>query len=340
MIFKTPKFWQKINLLSLSLLPISLLYFIAYQIKKKFTKNYISTKPIICIGNIIAGGSGKTPITIDITKIIQKIIREQQPNKDVAIITTGYGTKIKESIFLENTNEYSNIGDEAKILIKTAPIFIGKNRNDSVKKAEKEDNLISLVLDDGMQSYNLHKDLQINVIDSQIMFGNCLLIPAGPLRETIKSGLKKTDILISIGKLTAEQMANINKYYRKDIIFAKITISNQEIITRKPTFAFAGIAYPNKFFNLLKANNCNLVETKTFPDHYKYSQEELLKLIKTSKNNNWQIITTEKDWVKFPCDIQKTITPLLIEARFSKESENLIRQKLELIINSKLNKLT
>ena len=191
MYIKTPKFWTKKNLFSLSLLPLSLIYFLGFSLVKFFVKTKKISKPVICVGNLIAGGSGKTPTVIALGKILHKM------NVKFAFLSRGYMGDGSKFLLLkkDHENKSSQVGDEPLLLLETAPTFVAKNRFFAAREIERMNKFSTIVLDDGMQSNSLHHDFTVLVIDGKIGFGNEFLIPAGPMRQTLKSGLKEANFL-------------------------------------------------------------------------------------------------------------------------------------------------
>jgi tetraacyldisaccharide 4'-kinase len=324
MLIKTPKFWTKINTLSLALLPISLVYFIAHKLDSLFTKKNKISKPIICIGNLIAGGSGKTPTAIAIGKILKEM--------SINFAYLGHGYRSKGIKFLQlSKGDYKKpelVGEEALLLFEHASTFISKNRLFGTKKIEEKNQFKMILLDDGMQDRSIEKDLTILVIDGKIRFGNGFLIPAGPLRQTVKSGLDKANIIILINDCDQNFL---KKLPQEKIVKAKIVARNIDFFKNQKLIAFCGLAYPEKFFSFLAKNNLNLAHKIEFSDHYQYCSYDLEKLLNLAKEKSAKLITTKKDWIKFPDDFQKKISYLDIDLCF--ENDQLIRESIKKIQN-------
>lgn len=329
--YKTPIFWSNKNFFSYLFLPLSFIYYIGFFIIKKIAKPKKAGVPIICIGNLIAGGSGKTPTAIAIGKILQ------QNNIDFAFLTRGFGSKNNKDVIKitknENIKKYSfdKFGDEPLLLKDYADTYISKNRFLASKKIENSKNYQAIILDDGFQNNSIKKDFSILVIDSKIGFGNQFLIPAGPLREPIKHGLNKADLIIIIGEknLALEHKIKEN-IINKTLIYASIKASNLNNFYNKKIIAFCGLAYPKKFFSFLLKEKLNVVATFDFPDHYPYSKNDIEKLLKISKDNDALLLTTKKDWVKLNDYYQKDIKYLDIFLDIS--DHELIIEKLKSIL--------
>lgn len=319
---KTPRFWSSNNIISYILIPLSWVYLIATKIDGFFTKKTKINKTVICIGNLIAGGSGKTPTAIAIGKIVENLI-----NKKFVYLTRGYKGDKQEFLSVNQAlKQLTKVSDEAILLNEVAQTFIARNRAFGAKRIEQMKEAEIIILDDGLQNNNLSKDIKIIVIDGFVAFGNCKLIPAGPLRQNIRSGLGIADLVIIINEINDENLNLIKKNYHGKIIFAKTICKNLELFDNNKNYlAFCGLAYPDKFFNFLTKQNLSLIEKINFADHYYYNNEELKKLITKAEEQNCQLITTKKDWVKFPPSYQKIINYLDIEVEFADQDIQYIK---------------
>ena len=290
--FFKPKFWDKnkISFFSFLLLPISLLIKILNFFRRLVIKTKNSSIPIICVGNIYLGGTGKTPLCIKIFSILKEM------NMNPAIIR----------------KKYNDFEDEADLQKKIAPVYQNRNRFLAIENAKK--NKINVaILDDGFQDITIKKDLSIVCFNEKQWIGNGLMIPAGPLREGLSS-LKRADCVfingsrnISIEKKILEKNEKIKFFY------TTIKAQNIDEFKNKNVVAFAGIGNPQKFFDTLKENNINVLKEIKYPDHHKYSNKELENLIQEKKRNNAILITTEKDYLRIKENIKKHISYLKIK---------------------------
>lgn len=320
---KTPNFWIKKNLISYALLPFSLIYFVGFFLSKFFSKKQKISKPVICVGNLIAGGSGKTPTAIAIGKILGEM------NVNFAFLSRGYMGKEVKFLMVRKSDHLkaSEVGDEPLLLAEFAPTFVAKNRFFGAQQIESMKNFSAILLDDGMQNNALQADFTVMVVDGNLGFGNEFLIPAGPMREPLCSGLKKADIAVVIGEMNDDLR---QKLQGKKIITANILPLNLEKFSGKKLIAFCGLAYPKKFFSFLRKNNLEILRTFEFRDHHPYKVEELEKLLRAAKEQGAELITTKKDWVKFPESFQEKISYLDIELKF--DDEKLIKAELQKIL--------
>jgi tetraacyldisaccharide 4'-kinase len=274
---KKPLFWNKNNnLFSFILFPFSILIQLLFFFKSIFLKTKKISIPVICVGNIYLGGTGKTPLSIEIVRILKKF------NMSPVLVKKFY------------TDQFDEID-----LINSKNIEIIKNssRYIALKEAE-ERGFKSVVLDDGFQDHSIYKDLSILCFNEKQLIGNGFTIPAGPLREPL-SALRRSKIILINGKKNEDFENKIKSINNEiNIFYSKYIAQNSHKFLNKNILAFAGIGNPENFFNLLKENNINVEKKISFPDHYNYSKKELDKLLKISKENNLKLLTTEKDFFR------------------------------------------
>ncbi len=301
-----PKFWESNNILiSLLLTPISFLLQLIILIKKKTTYENSFNIPVICVGNIYLGGTGKTPLSILITKELKK------NNKRPAIIKKFYSNHFDEHNLINNSLDC---------------LFLDKDRSIAIKKAEKNQYDI-VILDDGFQDYSIKKDLSILCFNSNQLIGNGKTLPAGPLREKLDV-IKKAQIIIINGsknKIFEKTIFGISKKIK--IFYSRYLPENIEEFKKKNLLAFAGIGNPENFFKLLADNNLNVQKKLAFPDHYNFTKSDIKELVEDSIKNNLQLITTEKDYFRIKDYGFKNIKFLKIRLEIL-EKEKLINQIL------------
>lgn len=321
MLIKTPQFWQKRNFLAYLFLPLSLVYMLAAGLKNKLHCARKIKKPVICIGNLTVGGSGKTPTALMVGEVLKEM------NKEFVYLTRGYKSK-KSSFGIINKDvaKAQDVGDEPLLLAEIAPTFVAKDRLKGALEIEKMLNISAIVMDDGMQNNALQKDFLILVIDEKIKFGNKFLFPAGPLRERLKQGLAKANLVIVVGEIDDElrQILAANK-----VIQAQIKVKNAPEFKASKLIAFCGLAYPQKFFSLLENQGFDVIATKAFADHYFYDNIELDQMLEIAQRKGAKLITTKKDWVKFAPYYKEKIKYLDIE--LSPENKGLLINELQKI---------
>lgn len=308
MLIKTPKFWMRRNYISYSLLPLSLIYKAAKRVIDLTQQTTKVSKPIICVGNLTVGGSGKTPVALALGKILQEM------SVEFAYLSRGYLGKKNQFGYVDKVKSMScDVGDEPLILAEVAPTFVAKDRLQGARQIIKNRKIQAIILDDGMQNNLLQKDLTILVIDSKIQFGNEFIFPAGPLRESVGEGLAKADFVVVIGEVD-EKLQQI--LANKKIISAKIKAKNLANFSGQKLMAFCGLAHPKKFFSFLENQGLNVVNTQSFADHHSYKISELERLVAKAKKLDAKLIATKKDWVKFPSNFKRKIEYLDIDLEF------------------------
>ncbi len=291
--------WQKITLMSLFLLPISLFWIIISFFRKTIAKPYKSKLFVICVGNLNLGGSGKTPTTMLLSKELQN------NGFQLCCLSYGYKGNIVKPTQINTATSYKQCGEEALLLAQYAPTFVSKNRVDGLKYIENNTNYQIVIIDDGYQNPNFIKDYNVLVINGSYGFGNNLIFPAGPLRESTKSGLKKANSIIILEKDTKNIQSKCKKFTQN--IYEGFYEHTNIPDTTQQYFAFCGIAMPQKFLNSLSKANLTYADYKFFPDHYMYSNKDIENLIELANKKKLKLITTLKDYVK----INKKYTKLI-----------------------------
>ena len=275
-IFK-PKFWHKENsLISFFLLPLSLFFQLLVILKKSLIKKKKFSIPVICVGNIYLGGTGKTPLCIELAQILKK------SNKKIAIIKKFYKSHNDEFKLIES---------------KQIKLFKNTSRALAIKEAEI-DRFDCAILDDGFQDSSIIKDLNIICFNEEQLAGNEMTLPSGPLREPL-SCLKNSQIVVingALNKIFERKIKDISSDI--NIYYSQYSPTNLNKFAGHSLLAFAGIGNPNNFFTLLEKHNLKIAKKVSFPDHYNYSPKELNSLVDFSIKNNLKIVTTEKDFFR------------------------------------------
>ncbi len=277
--FKKPKFWDnsRLSFWSIILYPISLLLLFLSFISKLIKIEKKFSVPIICVGNIYVGGTGKTPLAKEIFKITKSL------GKNPAFVK----------------KYYSYLDDEINMLQENGKTFFLKNRKDSLNSLIKNGHDLA-ILDDGFQDLSIYKNLNIVCFNQKQWIGNQFVIPAGPLREKL-SALRRADCILINGNKDSKIENEIYKANKSSKIFySKYKALDIDRFKEKKVCAFAGIGNPSNFFELLKENNLNIINTFSFPDHHNYSYTELQNMY--NKFSNCTLLTTEKDFCRIGLD--------------------------------------
>ncbi len=266
--------------------------------------------PVICVGNINVGGTGKTPTVIALLEVLGEL------GINAHVVSRGYGgTETGPLLVDERKHSAHKVGDEPILISAFGPCWVAKDRTAGAKAAIKAGAQV-IILDDGFQDPSLHKDLSIVVVDAEIGFGNGRVMPAGPLREPLTDGLSRADIVIPIGtpiaqkRLTA-QLANPVWSGELRALETGMDWSGTRFI------AFAGIGRPGKFFATLQALGANVEATHAFPDHAPYTDAILQRLKAEAKAKSAQLVTTEKDMARLPAAFRRDVLALPVRLVFN-----------------------
>ena len=292
-----PNFWdiKKPNLISKILNFFS--YPVIYFSKLDRSKVKIQNIKTICVGNIYIGGTGKTPTSIAIYNILKKL---------------RYRT-----VFIKKF--YKNQKDEQKILNKRGSLICKENRLDAIRHARSK-KFEFAICDDGLQDRNVNYDLKIVCFNFDTFVGNGLVIPAGPLRETIEN-IKKYDVAIINGN--GENIGSLKNYLLKLnknlIIFKGNYVLNHSLkkFKNKKFIAFSGIGNHKTFIKTLKKNRIKVIKSLNFPDHYNYKDKDIAKVREIAEKYDCKIITTEKDVLRLSKKNKKNINFLKIKINIS-----------------------
>lgn len=300
---KPPSFWNHPSLLSKMLFPLSWVVSCIGRLRHTFVKPHKVSVPVICVGNVTIGGTGKTPLVIALVTFLKRM--GHVPH----ILSRGYGAKFKTPLLVDShTNYVSEVGDEPLLLAKVAPTWVYPDRRLSAELAIKNGATI-LLMDDGFQNPKLHKDLHLLVIDGKQGFGNGQVLPSGPLREPLEQALDRADALI-VYNASATTLPRTKPVFTVQMFAEKTPIAGRNYI------AFAGIGNPQKFFDSLSEKKFPLLHTISYPDHFAYNNKVLEKLLKLANQNKATLITTEKDALKIPVKLLGSIEVFPIQTQF------------------------
>jgi len=298
--FLKPKFWDndQISLYSIFLLPVSLLMQIINFVRRLMVKSQKFSIPIICVGNIYLGGTGKTPLCSELFSILKNL------NKNAVFIR----------------KKYDSFQDEINLLKQIGPVYEKSKRINALDEAIQNKFEVA-VLDDGFQDFSVEKDLSIVCFNEKQWIGNGFIIPSGPLREGL-SALTRANCVIINGKKNINienKILKNNKLIK--IFYSKYKPQNISDFKNKKIICFAGIGNPINFFDLLRKNEINVLEQTSFPDHHNYSKTELDILIKKAKENNATLLTTEKDYLRIEEKYRGNINCLKIKIEIENKNE-------------------
>ena len=295
-----PKFWKSNkNFFTVLLIPLSLITWIYIILKKTFIQKVKFNIPVICVGNIFIGGTGKTPLSIHIARKLS------ENGKNPAIVR----------------KYYKSHKDEHKMIISYYnKLILNLNRSKGIYEA-LEKGYDAVILDDGFQDYKIKKNLSIICFNSNQLIGNGYLFPSGPLRESLGS-LRNANILIINGDRSLDFEQKILKI-KKDlkIYYSNYKPLNIQEFKNKKLLVISGIGNPENFFKILKDNQMNIQKKMVYPDHYEFTKNEMLKIIEYAKKNDFQIVMTEKDYYKIKDLSLENIKYLKVKLEIEKEEE-------------------
>ncbi|HTR13132.1 MAG TPA: tetraacyldisaccharide 4'-kinase [Roseiarcus sp.] len=311
---KAPKFWtvRRPNFIARALQPIGWLY--GEAAASRMTKpGRRAAAPVVCVGNFVAGGAGKTPTALALARML--IAQRRR----VGFLSRGYGGASRaEPVEVDpNAHSAAMVGDEPLLLARVAPCWVGEDRVRSARLAV-EAGADALIMDDGLQNPALAKDLALAVVDGETGFGNGLCLPAGPLRAPLAAQLRLVAGLIVVGGDEAavgdiSRQAPGKTLLRANLepdAFAAAPLIGREVV------AFAGIARPEKFYATLRRVGAQIVATRDFPDHHLYKPREIAALREEATRRGALLATTEKDAVRLSPREARSIVTLPVTLRF------------------------
>nr|WP_306309711.1 tetraacyldisaccharide 4'-kinase [Vibrio sp. D401a] len=285
-----------------------------YQSGKK--RAYKAPVPVVVVGNITAGGNGKTPVVVWLVEQLQQL------GFKPGVVSRGYGAKAPHyPLILDDNTPAKHCGDEPKLIYRRtgAPVAVDPVRANAVK-ALLETGVDIIITDDGLQHYALDRDIELVIVDGNRRFGNESLIPLGPLREGVER-LAEVDFIITNGGQAQQGEMPMSLAPSKAINLK--TKQQVEVSELRDLVAFAGIGHPPRFFNTLNAMNADVKVTKGFADHQDFDQQELQALAQQGAN----VIMTEKDAVKCDSYAQDNWWYLPVSAQFeSNDAERILNR--------------
>jgi len=298
---RAPDFWQRRTPLARLLAPLGALYGASVAFKARHARPLDPGIPVVCVGNLTAGGSGKTPVAIAVAALLRA--KGHHPY----FLTRGYGGSEKGPALASRAHSAAVMGDEALLLARTAPTIVAHNRAAGAKLAREKGASI-IVMDDGHQNFGLRKNLSLVVVDAETGFGNGYQIPAGPLREPVAQGLARADAVILVGD-GEPGLAG----FRGPVLRVHLAPEGAAFAD-KSVFAFAGIGRPEKFVASLEASGATVTGSCFFADHHPYGEDEILQLKAVA--GDAMLVTTEKDFVRLTTSQREGIRVLKLSATF------------------------
>ena len=303
-----PEFWERPGPLSTLLAPLGWAFGAVGRLRRAAATAWRAPVPVLCVGNLVVGGAGKTPVAMDLAQRL--LARGEQPH----LLSRGYGGALAGPIQVDPARHgYREVGDEALLLARVAPTWIARDRAAGAKAAIAAGATV-LVLDDGFQNPSLVQDLKFLVIDGLYGFGNGHVMPAGPLREPVAPGLARADAVVVMGEGEPRFAAPPGA---PPVLHAHLVLREGASALRGAcVVAFAGIGRPQKFFDFLDRLGASVVTRHAFADHQPYSAAALEPILAEAARAGAQVLTTEKDAVRIPAELRDRIAPVPVAVRW------------------------
>lgn len=309
---RAPEFWHagggKLAALAGGLLaPLGAAWDAGARLQRARARPYRPPVPVICVGNLVAGGSGKTPVVLALAPLLA---RDEAGSLDLHVVMRGYGGGLAGPLRVDPVrHDAAAVGDEPLLVAARLVCWIARDRAAGVRAAIAA-GADAVILDDGFQNPSVAKDCSLIVIDADYGFGNRRVIPAGPLRESVAAGLARADAIVLLGE--GPPPAELGKT-RLPVLRATLTPVDGKRFAGARIVAFAGIGRPEKFFASLRSVGAELLIGHPFPDHHPFRAAEIVRLRREASGADARLVTTAKDWARLPPPLRPGIEVFEVE---------------------------
>ncbi|HEY1258501.1 MAG TPA: tetraacyldisaccharide 4'-kinase [Stellaceae bacterium] len=289
--------------------PFGAAWDMAGRLRRATAHPYEAPVPVLCVGNLVAGGAGKTPTVLALCNYLAA--------RGIAahVVTRGYGGRTAGPARVDPSRDDADmVGDEALLLARIAPCWVARDRTAGVRTAAAA-GAQAVLLDDGFQNPSVAKTRSLVVVDAAHAFGNGRVIPAGPLRENLERGLSRADAVVWLAS-EGEPAAMAPRVACPIVPAVLAPIGGHDLVGRR-VVAFAGIGRPEKFFATLRRLGADVAGERSFPDHHRFRDGEIAGLRALARHRDALLVTTAKDFVRLPPAARTGIRVLEIEIRWS-----------------------
>jgi tetraacyldisaccharide 4'-kinase len=310
----SPQFWDRpAGLVADLLSPIGAAWDAAGRLHRAMARPYRAPIPVLCVGNLVVGGAGKTPVVMALGAWLAG--RKVPPH----VISRGYrGHLVGPALVDPSEHSAAAVGDEALLLARSLPCWVARDRAAGIRAAVDAGAEVVLI-DDGFQNPAFAKTLSLLVVDATYRFGNGRVVPGGPLREDLQGGLARADAVVLVrgsGEAGCDEASEI--FGDRPVLPALIAPIAGERLAGMRLFAFAGIGRPEKFFATLRGLGAEVIKTHAFPDHHRFRAREIAALRRAAERARSRLVTTAKDIVRLPPAERYDIEVLEIEILWRK----------------------
>jgi tetraacyldisaccharide 4'-kinase len=316
----TPQFWERpAGLMADLLSPIGAAWSAAGRLHRALARPYRAPIPVICLGNLVVGGAGKTPVAMALGAWLAE--RGVKPH----IVSRGYRGRLAGPVLVDpSRHPAAAVGDEPLLLARSLPCWIARDRAAGIRAACAA-GAETVLLDDGFQNPRVAQTLSLLVVDATYRFGNGRVIPGGPLRECLGSGLARADAVVPVfgsGEAGGGEFSGM--FCDRPVLPAVLAPVAGERFAGMRLSAFAGIGRPEKFFATLRGLGAEVVATRSFSDHHPFRAREIAALRRSAERTHSRLVTTAKDILRLPPAERRGIEVLEVEIRWP-QPEALVR---------------